>query len=96
MIEIIVNEAIDINQHIIVNLSLKELPFDFRHSFLHLTELNVYPDEFAQQISNSVGLRNILVHQYRDLDEEIFVESISHTLDQYDKYCTYIMDFISG
>ena len=33
IVEVVVNEAIDINQHIIVNSGYKELPFDFRESF---------------------------------------------------------------
>jgi len=94
IIEVVVNEAIDINQHIIVNSGYKELPFDFRESFLLLIKLKVYPKSFAQNISNSVGLRNILVHQYRKLDEQIFYASIKDCLRQYPKYCSYILEFL--
>ncbi|MDZ7586357.1 MAG: HepT-like ribonuclease domain-containing protein [Patescibacteria group bacterium] len=94
IIEVVVNEAIDINQHIIVNSGYKELPFDFRESFLLLIKLKVYPKSFAQKIANSVGLRNILVHQYRKLDEEIFYASIKDCLRQYSQYCGYILKFI--
>lgn len=94
IIEVVVNEAIDINQHIIVNSGYKELPFDFRESFLLLVKAKVYPKGFAQKIANSVGLRNILVHQYRKLDEKIFYASIKDCLRQYPKYCCYILKFI--
>lgn len=94
IIEVVVNEAIDINQHIIVNSGCKELPFDFRESFLLLLKLKVYPKSFAQKIADSVGLRNILVHQYRKLDEKIFYASIKDCLRQYSKYCGYILKFI--
>lgn len=95
MLEVIINEAIDINQHLIVKSGRGQLPFDFRESFLLLIEIGVYPAEFGRIISGSVGLRNILVHQYRKLDEQIFFSSIKDCLAQYTKYCEYILAFIS-
>lgn len=94
MLEVIINEAIDINQHIIVKGGRGQLPFDFRESFLLLIEVGVYPAEFGKEISGSVGLRNILVHQYRKLDEQIFFSSIKDCLKQYTQYCEFILDFI--
>lgn len=95
IIEVIINEAIDINQHLIVESGKRELPFDFRQSFLLLADLGVYPKEFAQHISGSVGLRNILVHQYRRLDEELFYESIADCLKDYIKYCELILRYLT-
>lgn len=95
IIEVIINEAIDINQHIIVEKGEKDLPFDFRQSFLLLVDIGVYPREFAQQISKSVGLRNILVHEYLKLDEKIFYKSIKDCYEDYTKYCRYILDYLT-
>ena len=94
IIEIVVNEAIDINQHIIVASGKGKLPFDFKQSFLLLAELKVYPEEFAKQISKSAGLRNILVHEYRQLDEQIFYHSIKECFEEYTRYCRYILDYL--
>lgn len=95
MLEVIINEAIDINQHLIVKSGHGQLPFDFRESFLLLINIGVYPVEFGKQISGSVGLRNILFHQYRKLDEQIFFSSIRDCLTQYTKYCEYILAFVA-
>lgn len=94
MIEIIVGEAIDINQHVIVHSPKRDLPFDFKESFLLLADLNVYPREFAEKIAHSVGLRNILVHQYRKLDEHLFYDSIKDCLTDYTAYCEYILEHL--
>lgn len=94
LIERVVNEAIDINQHIISQSEKAKLPFNFKKSFELLTDLNVYPKEFADKIARSVGLRNILVHQYSDLNEQIFYTSIKDCLADYEKYCEYILEFI--
>lgn len=96
ILEVVINEAIDINQHLIVEAGRGDLPFDFRESFLRLSEIGVYPKNFAQEISKSVGLRNILVHQYRELDEQIFYQSIKDCLSQYVKYCDYIRKFLTA
>jgi uncharacterized protein YutE (UPF0331/DUF86 family) len=96
MMEVIINEAIDINQHCIVRSGKGELPFDFRQSFLLMADLGIYPKDFAQEIAKSVGIRNILVHQYRKLDERLFNESIKDCLEQYTKYCSYVISFLGS
>lgn len=94
ILERIINDAIDINQHLIAESDKKELPFDFRESFLLLVGLGVYPKKFSEEIAKSTGLRNILVHQYRKLDEKIFYLSIKDCLRDYIKYCDYILEFL--
>lgn len=94
VIEVILNEAIDINQHLIVKSGQGKLPFDFKQSYLMLVDLGVYPKEFAETIATSVGLRNILVHQYRELDERVFYASIKECLTQYTEYCRYITTYL--
>ncbi|MBI5620534.1 DUF86 domain-containing protein [Candidatus Gottesmanbacteria bacterium] len=89
-----VNEAIDINQHLIVKSGQDKLPFDFKESFLLLVPIGVYSEEFAKKIADSVGLRNILVHQYRELDEQLFYASIKDCLGQYTQYCKYIFVYL--
>ena len=95
IIELLINEAIDINQHFISESKLNKLSFDFKESFLLMEKLNIYPKSFAQEISLSVGLRNILVHQYNRLDEKVFYTSIKDCLKQYSQYCRYILKFLS-
>lgn len=94
IIEIVVGFAIDINQHIIVEQGKGDLPFDFKKSFLLLFNLGIYPKEFAERISNSAGLRNILVHDYAKLDEKKFYNSIRDCFKDYTRYCRYIIDYL--
>lgn len=96
ILELVINEAIDINQHLIAESDLGKLPFDFKESFTLLSRLNIYSEDFAQEIAKSVGLRNILVHQYRKLDEQIFYQSINLCLEQYHKYCAFIIKYTAS
>lgn len=94
IIERIINDSLDINQHIIVEGRKGDIPFDFRESFLLLVDFKVYPKSFAERISGSVDLRNILVHHYRKLDEKIFYKSIKDCLKDYTRYCGYLLRFL--
>jgi len=93
VLERIINDALDINQHIIVE-SNQGAPNDYKETFVALSKMDIFTAEFAAEISKSVGLRNILAHNYHKLDEEIFYNSIKNCLTDYTKYCDYILRFI--
>ena len=94
ILERIIVRAIDINQHLIAELSTKEIspPKDYKETFLKLAEIKVYPKEFAERISKSVGTRNVLVHQYNKVDYSRIYSSISDCLKDYHRYCEYILE----
>ena len=96
LLEKIITRAIDINQHIIAEMGKGvERIRGYEDTFLILSRLSVYPQEFAQQIAPSAGLRNRLVHEYNELDRGIIYHSIDEVLEQYTKYCRYILDYIT-
>ena len=94
ILERIINDAIDINQHIISEKSKKEIPNDYKETFLLLAVLKVLPLKFADNISKSIGLRNILTHNYRKLDEKLFYNSIKSCLIDYNKYCEIVLRYV--
>lgn len=96
LMERIIMRAIDINQHLIAELSTEEMspPKNYKETFLKLADLKIYPKEFAKNISKSVGTRNILVHQYDEIDYSQIYSSISDCLKDYYQYCDYILKFL--
>ncbi|MBU2578883.1 DUF86 domain-containing protein [Patescibacteria group bacterium] len=96
LMERIIMRAIDINQHLIAELSTEEMspPKNYKETFLKLADLKIYPKEFAKNISKSVGTRNILVHQYDEIDYSQIYSSISDCLKDYYQYCDYIFKFL--
>lgn len=95
-LERVINRAIDINQHIIAELSTKdtEPPLDYTQTFLRLADFGIYQQEFAEEISKSVGTRNKLIHEYDKTDQEKIYSSIADCLRDYHKYCEYILMFL--
>jgi uncharacterized protein YutE (UPF0331/DUF86 family) len=67
IIQLIVDEVTDINNHIIRYAQLRVLE-DFQSAFLILAENQILPEEFARRIAPVVGLRNRLVHRYEKVD----------------------------
>lgn len=93
--EKVIGDALDINQHIIAESKKIEVPNDYKETFLALAKLKILPEKFSEEISKSAGLRNILVHQYRTLNENLFYKSIKSCLNDYARYCEYILKFIN-
>ena len=94
IIEKVIGDALDVNQHIISESQKIEVPNDYKGTFLVLANLMILPKDFSETIAQSVGLRNALVHNYRRLDEEKLYHSIKDCLNDYTKYCEYILSFI--
>ena len=100
LLEKIIIRAVDINQHILLELATKDTnaPKNYKETFTELAKINVYPKEFSKNISKSVWTRNILVHEYDD--EEVnynkSYDSVSDCLKDYHQYCNYILKFIEG
>ncbi len=59
-----------------------------------LDDLNILPKDFAEEISKSAGLRNIIVHEYNSLDKAIIYKKVGDAINQYVKYCDYIIKFL--
>lgn len=56
------------------------LPRDSKESFTLLRKEGIIPTELAGGLENMVGFRNILVHQYRDIDLDLMVNVIEEHL----------------
>jgi len=98
ILEKIIARAIDINQHLLAELAGKniEAPKTYKETFLLLSKLDIYSDDFGKRIAKSVGTRNILVHEYDKVDYSQIYSSIDDCLKDYHKYCEFILDFLNA
>ena len=58
-----------------------------------LEEVNQYT---AEEIAPSAGLRNRLVHEYEEIDDQIVYQSIQKTLASYKKYIKIIENYLKN
>ena len=90
---LLVEEMIDINNHLLKSLDVAVN--DLRSSFGLLGEQGILNKEFAAKISPLTGVRNILVHQYEKINLELFLKNLRGNLDDFEKYFSSVIDFIS-
>lgn len=69
--------CIDIANHL-VRIHKLGLPRDSRESFTLLEQAGMLDAELAQRLRAMVGFRNVLVHQYTQLDPSILVDVVEH------------------
>jgi uncharacterized protein YutE (UPF0331/DUF86 family) len=99
MLERIVMRAIDVNEHLLAELSTgegKTTRLTYRETFDLLSGLGVYTKEFGERIGRSAGLRNILVHDYNDVDRTIVHASIRFCLRDYHEYIEKVRAFLAS
>lgn len=99
ILERIVNRAVDVNEHLIARSASgqeeKVTRLTYRESFQRLADLGIYSSEFGDEIAKSAGLRNILVHEYNDVDHRILFGSIRTCIKQYRDYLRHVEAFLS-
>jgi uncharacterized protein YutE (UPF0331/DUF86 family) len=66
-LQIAIQICIDVGIHIAGERALRP-PEDYRGVFASLAEGGVLPRELAERLGDAAGLRNLLVHEYTDVD----------------------------
>lgn len=90
---LLAEELIDVNNYFIKALNLKPID-DLKSSFLALGEANILPMDFAKKISPLTGTRNILVHQYEELDIDLFLGNLRSNIHDFEIYFGHILTFL--
>ena len=86
-------QVIDLANQVIKKKKLG-LPKESRESFEILSKAGVIPKELADKLKGMVGFRNVLVHQYEDLDVKLMVDVIEHHLEDLIDFTNYVMQYM--
>jgi len=90
LLQLIVDSMIDINQHYIREQRLPTVE-DYQSTFRVLGAHDILPDDFAEKLAPVVGLRNIVVHRYEQLDKDLFIKLLRKNSDDFSRYCNEIV-----
>ncbi|OHB17773.1 MAG: hypothetical protein A2734_02855 [Parcubacteria group bacterium RIFCSPHIGHO2_01_FULL_40_30] len=91
--QLIVDEIIDINMHLIRELELKTAD-DFQSTFRVLAESGILPYDFAEKIAPVVGLRNMLIHRYEKVEKRIFINHMREEYGDFTQYMKYVDEYL--
>lgn len=94
LLQEIIEAAIDINTHIIVQTG-NMAPDDYYESFIRVGELKAVSPHLAEELAPSAGLRNRLVHEYDTLDHSMVLNAVRMAEELYPMYLKEIEEFIS-
>lgn len=81
----LVELAVSINGHVGATL-LGRAPQDYRSSFAMAEEVGALEPELVTRLQASVGLRNVLTHEYVEIDLQIVAGAVTSALQDYGEY----------
>lgn len=93
LIQLIVECASDINNHVVVETRNRP-PEDYSISFIKAAEVGLISMQLANRLKASGGMRNILVHEYMDIDDEKVYQTIPLAIKDYKQYIKEVDEFI--
>lgn len=75
LIEVLVMAAVDVLFHL-YSLREEPPPISYSTAFLRAGELGIIDAELASQLARAAGMRNLLVHGYEKIDQQIIFNSV--------------------
>lgn len=91
-LQLAAQNAIDVATHIAI--AVGRVPADYTAAFDALAETGVIPVDFAMRFRGVAGFRNVLVHGYLDIDEEIVHRATNAGLDDFAAYVRYVREWL--
>jgi uncharacterized protein YutE (UPF0331/DUF86 family) len=87
--------SVDIGLHIIADYKTTP-PERMSEVFIKLCELNILPEETAENLSKAVGFRNIAVHQYQSIDWAIVFSILKRNIDDFTVFIERVFSLITA
>ena len=89
-LERIIGRLIDINYHIL-SQEKEIMPNDYYSSFIEMGKQGYLPDNLAESMANSAGLRNRLAHEYDEIDGKKVYEAAGRAIKEVPKYLAAVL-----
>jgi len=92
-LHIIIEACIDIAQHIISDNELRE-PLSYRDTFAVLVEEGVLHKEDLGRFENIASFRNLIVHYYERVDDEVVYGVFKGNLSDFDLFVERVIEYL--
>lgn len=92
-LHITIEGCIDAAQHIIADGEMRE-PTSYRDTFAVLTENKILSPEDLSRFENIASFRNLLVHYYEKVDNEIVYGIFRNNLSDFDLFVDSIISYL--
>ena len=85
ILELLIMTASDVIFHIL-SVQGEPVPISYRTAFLRAGEIGIISKYLSENLALSAGLRNILVHEYEEIDYKILYKSIPIAIKDYTSF----------
>jgi uncharacterized protein YutE (UPF0331/DUF86 family) len=85
--------VINIASHIL-SADFPQRPHDYREALEVLGEVGVLPREFADRFAGVAGFRNVLIHEYLDVDLDLVYDHLEEDLDDFRLFARYVTEYL--
>jgi uncharacterized protein YutE (UPF0331/DUF86 family) len=93
-LHILIEACIDVAQHIIADSKLRE-PTSYRDTFTVLAENDILLPSDLERFENMASFRNLLVHYYERVDDEIVYGIFKENLSDFDLFVCRIAEYLT-
>jgi len=93
-LQILVEECIDIANHIIADEGLR-LPVGYADAFQVLMENRIIKKKLSATMEKMAKFRNVIIHQYEKIDPGIVVAILHKNLADFERYKKAIIQYLS-
>ena len=95
LIQLVVECASDINNHAVVE-SGQRPPDDYTSSFIRAADIGLITRELADKIKGAGGMRNIIIHEYMDIDNRKVYEVITREKIDFKEYIKQVDGYLDS
>lgn len=92
-LQLCVQGVIDIATHLVAALGGR-IGHEYRDQVRQLGEVGVLPGDVSERLAPMVGFRNILVHEYLEVDLQEVHRVLTHHLGDFLSFAAHVEDFL--
>ena len=92
-LHILIEACLDIAHHIIADEQFRE-PQNSRDAFTVLSENDILPSDTLETFHHMIAFRNLLVHYYERIDDEIVYGVFTRHLEDFDTFTKHIVSYL--
>jgi uncharacterized protein YutE (UPF0331/DUF86 family) len=87
--------VIDIANHLLIGGDLEQ-PSDSRSAILGLGRHGILPQDFAQELAGMAGLRNVIVHRYMTVNDELIYQFLQRCVTDFETFSQHLVDYLQA
>ncbi len=92
-LQLAIQNVLDIGAHILADLGNVQWD-EYRQIPKELARHGVLPEDFARTLQEMAGMRNVLVHQYAEVDVSRVYQVIQRHLNDFDRFAKLVKDHL--